>query len=61
MKHVLQKLRKIENVNGFVSSVLTAVTFGNLIPFIQIHLYRFETIIQNLCLKEFDDDHFAQK
>ena len=39
----------------------TPTIFANLIPFIYIRGYKFETIIQNPCLEGFDQDHFVQK
>ena len=37
-----------------------AITFTKLFPFIQIGLYKFETIMQIPCLEGFDENHFGQ-
>lgn len=36
----------------------TAVTFTNLIPFIEIHVNKFGALIQKLCLKGFGKEYF---
>ena len=38
----------------------TALTFANPIPFIEIHVCKFETIIQNPCYEGFDEDNVVQ-
>ena len=43
---------------SFYHSFQTTVTFANLIPFIQIPVHKFETIIQSSCEEGFDEDHF---
>ena len=44
---------------SFNNQFQTALTFANLIPFIQILVPDFEMIIQNLCLERLDEDHFS--
>ena len=38
----------------------TALTFANLIPFIQIRVCKSETIIQNPCYEALDEDNVVQ-
>ena len=45
---------------GLYHHIQTAITFPNLIPFIYIRVYKFETIIQNPCEEAFDENNFAQ-
>ena len=38
----------------------TTITFAKLIPFIEIRVCKFETIIQNPYQEGFDEDNFVQ-
>ena len=45
---------------GLVGQFHTAVTCINLISVIQIHLYKFQTILQSTFEEGFDEDNFEQ-
>lgn len=46
---------------GLYHNFKAAVTLANLIPFIQIQVYKFETIMQSPCYEGFDENHFFKK
>ena len=43
---------------GLYHEFQTAITFVNLL-FVQIHVYKFEMVIQNSCYKGLDEDRFV--
>ena len=45
---------------GLYHQFQAAVTFMNLIPFIQIHVHKLGTIMQSLCWGGFDEGHFLK-
>ena len=42
---------------GLYHQLKMTITFGNLINFIQIHIYKLEMIIRNPCQERLDEDH----
>ena len=44
---------------GLYQQFQTAITFANLIPFIQMHVYKFGMIIQSSCSEGFVENHFV--